>query len=131
MTCIFNNNILIWIFIKGLLNRARSIAGLISPEDHLNACKQLNKLNVNLKYNIYSDLNLHVLEVPQSSSSNKMNSEICQLIQSNESLSAYNLSKLLNCNLIVAKKYLLDLEMMGKICRDDTTLGLRFYTNRF
>jgi hypothetical protein len=60
-----------------------------------------------------------------------MNSEICQLIQSNESLSAYNLSKLLNCNLIVAKKYLLDLEMMGKICRDDTTLGLRFYTNRF
>ena len=116
---------------KGLLNRARSIAGLISPEDHLNACKQLNKLNVNLKYNIYSDLNLHVLEVPQSSSSSKINSEICLLVETNESLSAYNLSKLLSCNLIVAKKYLLDLEMLGKVCRDDTTLGLRFYSNRF
>jgi hypothetical protein len=69
------------------LNRARAIAGLISPEDHINACKQLNKLNVNLKYNVYSDLNLHVLEVTQSSISNKITQEVsiihCYVLNNN------------------------------------------------
>ncbi len=86
--CKFNNNnknkksnLLIFFCVntyiyKGFLNRARAIAGLISPEDHINACKQLNKLNVNLKYNVYSDLNLHVLEVTQSSISNKITQEV-------------------------------------------------------
>ena len=126
----FNCNQIL-IYILGLLNRARAIAGLISPEDHLNACKQLNKLNVNLKYNIYPDLNLHVLEIPQSSKSIRMNEEICELVTRDESVSAFNLSKIINCNLIVAKKYLLDLETIGKLCRDDTTMGLRFYINKF
>lgn len=69
------------------MNRARAIAGLISPEDHINACKQLNKLNVNLKYNVYSDLNLHVLEVTQSSISNKITQEVniihCYVLNNN------------------------------------------------
>ena len=80
---------------------------------------------------MYEDLNLHVLEVPQSNVNNKLNEEVCRLTKEHESLTAFNLSKLLNCNLIVAKKYLLDLEKYGKLCRDDTTLGLRFYLNKF
>jgi ESCRT-II complex subunit VPS36 len=110
------------------LNRARAIAGLVSPEDLLMACKQLNKLNLTLKYNVYSDLNLHVLEITQEN--NRKLQEIIQLVRSNECLTAYKLSKMINCSLIVAKKYLLDGERIGALCRDDTNSGLQFYSNR-
>jgi ESCRT-II complex subunit VPS36 len=111
------------------LNRARAIAGLVSPEDLFMACKQLNKLNLTLKYNVYSDLNLHVLEITQEN--NRKLQEIIQLVRSNECLTAYKLSKMINCSLIVAKKYLLDGERIGALCRDDTNSGLQFYSNLF
>jgi ESCRT-II complex subunit VPS36 len=111
------------------LNRARAIAGLVSPEDLLMACKQLNKLNVSLKYNVYSDLNLHVIEITQEN--NRKLQEIVELVRSNECLTAYKLSKMINCSLIVAKKYLLDGERVGALCRDDTNSGLQFYSNLF
>lgn len=111
------------------LNRARAIAGLISAEDLLNSCKQLNKLNEKLKYNIYIDLNLHVLEI-NSIHNDKIN-EISEIVNANESVTPYGLSKIIGCSLIVAKKHLLDGEQMGKLCRDDTGFGLKFYSNLF
>lgn len=111
------------------LNRARAIAGLISAEDLLNSCKQLNKLNEKLKYNIYTDLNLHVLEI--SSIHNDKINEISNIVVANESVTPYGLSKIIGCSLIVAKKHLLDGERMGKLCRDDTGFGLKFYSNLF
>ena len=88
-------------------------------------------MNLNLKYNIYKDLNLHVLEIATSDLNNKKLKEICGLIEKNECLTAYSLSKLVECSLIVAKKLLLDGERLGMFCRDDTSHGLRFYTNLF
>lgn len=113
------------------LNRARGMAGLISVDDLLNACKEINKQSFNLKYNVYKDLNLHVLEVETSNQSSKKLNEICSLVEKNQFLTAYSLSKLFSCNLIVAKKYLLDCEKLGLLCRDDTSHGLAFYNNLF
>jgi ESCRT-II complex subunit VPS36 len=113
------------------LNRARGIAGLISSEDLLNACKQINKMNLKLKYNVYNDLNLHVLEIETSKANKEKLDHVCELIENNESLTPYALSKLLNINMIVAKKFLLDAEKLGRLCRDDTNVGLKFYPNLF
>ena len=113
------------------LNRARAIAGLVSPEDLLNACKQINKLNLKIKYNIYADLNLHVLEVESSNLNTEKLDKVCKLVEDNESLTPYALSKIISCSLIVARKNLLDSESLGRLCRDDTSMGLRFYKNLF
>lgn len=113
------------------LNRARGIGGLISPEDLLYACKELNKQNHELKYNIYSDLNLHVLEIFNTEANRKTMEHIIDLVDKSEFLTAYALSHLMSCSLNVAKKHLLDAEKCGKLCRDDTHMGLKFYKNLF
>lgn len=114
------------------LNRARGLAGLVSIEDLLNACKELNRLNYDLKYNAYKDMNLHVLEVISTGQQNKKRlEEICDLVKKNECLTPYALSNLLQSSWIVAKKLLIDAENIGLLCRDDTYMGLRFYPNLF
>ena len=111
------------------LNRARAIAGLISPEDLLDACKQLNKQSQSLKYNVYPEQNLHVLEI--GSDNNQKLDEICQLIDGAGSMTAYGLSRAMGCSLIVARKHLFDGERIGRLCRDETSFGLTFYKNLF
>jgi ESCRT-II complex subunit VPS36 len=133
MSKIVNNNggIMTLADVFCVLNRARGMGGLISPDDLLMACRELNKLNHNLKYNVYSDLNLHVLEIDSTQANSKKLNGIVDLVDRNEHLTAYNLSKILNCSLIVAKKHLLDAERCGMLCRDDTNMGLKFYKNFF
>jgi hypothetical protein len=113
------------------LNRARGIAGLISSEDLLYACKELNKLNKELRYCVYAELNLHVLEIQNSEANERKLKEVVELVKRSECLTAYGLSRELNCSLNVAKKYLIDGERVGKLCRDDTNMGLKFYINLF
>lgn len=67
------------------LNRARGIAGLVSVEDLLSACKELNRLDHELKYNVYKDMNLHVLEIVGQQNRRRLE-EICQMVEKNESL---------------------------------------------
>ncbi len=111
------------------LNRARAIAGLVSADDLLNACKELNRLpGCKLKYSVYKDFNLHVLEV----AAGYRLEEICEIVEKEEyGMSAYGLSKELKCSLIVARKHLLDGECVGRLCRDETVTGLKFYKNLF
>jgi ESCRT-II complex subunit VPS36 len=113
------------------LNRARSMGGLVSADDLLNACKMLNKLETKLRYNVYTDLNLHVLETTHSNE--KLVEKIQIIMKKNDTncISAFLLSKFMDCSLIVARKHLLDGEQIGKFCRDDTTEGLLFYNNLF
>lgn len=71
------------------LNRARGIAGLVSVEDLLNACKELNRLDLELKYNVYKDVNLHVLEIVSNSGNQSIKQrldEICSLVDKNQFL---------------------------------------------
>lgn len=113
------------------LNRARGIAGLISAEDLLIACKELNKLNYDLKYSVNSDSNLHVVEISNIELNQINMKKVENFIDQNEFLTPYLLSKLMNCSLIVSKKLLLDGEKIGKLCRDETNIDLRFYKNLF
>lgn len=113
------------------LNRARAMAGLISPEDLLNACKELNKLNLRLKYVIYQNTNLHVLQINELIQNSTQIELICGLINENQCLTADKLAKLLNVNSLVIKQQLIYAENIGKLCRDDTAYGLNFYINRF
>lgn len=113
------------------LNRARGMAGLISAEDLLIACKELNKLNYDLKYSVYKDLNLHVVEINNIQLNESNLKKVESFIDQNEFLTPYVLSKLMNCSLIVSKKLLLDGEKIGKFCRDETNIDLRFYKNLF
>jgi len=115
------------------LNRARSIAGLVSAEDLLNACRELNGLGggeQRLRYSVYREVNLHVLEVVGGG---ERLEEICGLVEAGGGggMSAHGLSRALECSLIVARKHLLDGEMVGRLCRDETGTDLKFYKNLF
>ena len=106
------------------LNRARSMAGLISPEDLLNACKELNKMDLKIKYLIYTESNLHVLQINELIENNIQIENICKVIEENKCLTADKLSKLLSLNSLVVKQQLIYAEKIGKLCRDDTAYGL-------
>ena len=114
-----------------LLNRARGMAGLISPEDLLNACKELNRMNLNVKYLVYNQSNLHILQITELIENPQQISKICNIIKQNECLTAEKLSKILNINSLVVKQQLIYAENIGKLCRDDTAYGLNFYINLF
>jgi ESCRT-II complex subunit VPS36 len=114
------------------LNRARGMAGLISPDDLLNSCKQFNiKFKLNMKYFVYKDTNLHVLQINEVLYDDAKLNRIYDCIKSNKCSSAENLSKLLNLNVLVIKQQLLYSESIGQLCRDDTNYGLYFYINLF
>jgi len=111
------------------LNRARAMAGLISPEDLLNACAQLKKLNLKLGYYFHKESNLRVVQIDEMIEDIDKLNAIYDLMEKNKCLSVDQLSKLLKCNTLVARQQLLYGETIGKFCRDDTMNGLFFYTN--
>lgn len=53
-----------------------------------------------------------------------------QVNQAN-SLSVEQLAQILNISLLLAQERLLTAERSGKICRDESIEGLKFYPNRF
>jgi hypothetical protein len=98
----------------------------------LNACKQFNnKFKLNIKYLVYKDTNLHVLQIDEVLYDEARLSKIHDYISSNKFSSAEYLSKVLNLNVLVIKQQLLYSEATGKLCRDDTNYGLYFYPNLF
>lgn len=113
------------------INRARGMAGFISPDDLVNACNELNKLNVELRYVFYKDTNLKCVQITELIENKERINEIYEIIEKNQYVSVDSLSKLLKCNTLVAKQLLLYGERIGKFCRDDTIYGLNFYINLF
>ncbi|XP_035219796.1 vacuolar protein-sorting-associated protein 36-like [Stegodyphus dumicola] len=110
------------------VNRARGVE-LISPEDLLNSCLMLEKLNLAVKLHKFDSgvmaLRL-VAEDPMAEAR-----EVMQILQDNESLTAAELSILTKATVVIAKERLLFLEKQGLACRDDSVEGLRFYANQF
>ena len=107
------------------------MAGLISPEDLLNACKELNRMNLKVKYLVYIQSNLHILQITELIENQEQINRICTVIKDNGCLTAEKLSKILNINSLVVKQQLVFAENIGKLCRDDTAYGLNFYINLF
>ncbi|CAN8006072.1 unnamed protein product [Ixodes hexagonus] len=64
-------------------------------------------------------------------SDEKLAAETRQLLDKHGSLSAEELSPLVEISVILARERLLGAESEGLACRDDSVEGLRFYPNLF
>ncbi|XP_034480786.1 vacuolar protein-sorting-associated protein 36 [Drosophila innubila] len=105
------------------VNRARGLE-LLSPEDLLHACEQLNgpiKLRRFPSGAMVLQLESHDDELIAIDTLEKVNAA--------ESLAVEELANQLGISLLLAKERLLVAERLGKVCRDESVEGLRFYAN--
>lgn len=110
------------------INRARGLE-LISPEDLLNACNKLEKINSPIC--LYSfDNGVQVLQLC-TFNAEKAIDDVVQLVESYGSIDASRLAKISGISLVLAAERLHMAEEQGKLCRDDTIEGLFFYPNKF
>ncbi|BES94026.1 Vacuolar protein sorting protein 36 Vps36 [Nesidiocoris tenuis] len=111
------------------VNRARGLE-LLSPEDHLRACRTLNSLpSTNLRLREF-DSGVRVLQL-SSHSDEAVIEDTVQQMERNGTLSPEELSQKLGVSLLLARERLITTEKAGKICRDESIEGHRFYPNLF
>ncbi|XP_078049755.1 vacuolar protein sorting 36 [Augochlora pura] len=110
------------------VNRARGLE-LLSPEDLLNASRQLAPLGLPVVLRIF-DTGVMVLQV-QSHNNSAIADLIADLIKEKGSLTAEELAQSDGISVLLARERLLVTEKHGKACRDDTIEALRFYPNLF
>lgn len=107
------------------VNRARGLE-LLSPEDLLNACHQLSGP---IKLRTFPS-GAMVLQMESQDDALVADETLAQIEQSADGwLAAEELAKQLNISLLLAKERLLAAERQGKVCRDESVEGLRFYAN--
>lgn len=107
------------------INRARGLE-LVSPEDVLNACRLLTGP---IKLRQYPSGAL-ILQL-DNHNDQQIAEEIEREITEKESFSVEELARYLNISILLAHERLLIAERMGKVCRDESVEGLRFYQNLF
>ncbi|XP_076176086.1 vacuolar protein sorting 36 [Ptiloglossa arizonensis] len=110
------------------VNRARGLE-LLSPEDLLNASRQLAPLNLPIVLRVF-DSGVMVLQI-RSHDDNTIVDVIANLIHEKGSLTAEELAQSEGISVLLARERLLVTEKNGKACRDDTIEVLRFYPNLF
>ncbi|XP_076276417.1 vacuolar protein sorting 36 [Lasioglossum baleicum] len=110
------------------VNRARGLE-LLSPEDLLNASRQLAPLGLPVVLRIF-DSGVMVLQIRSHNDSAIVNF-IADLIKERGSLTAEELAQSDGISVLLARERLLVTEKYGKACRDDTIEALRFYPNLF
>ncbi|KAG5670459.1 hypothetical protein PVAND_000722 [Polypedilum vanderplanki] len=107
------------------INRARGLE-LVSPEDVLNACKLLNGP---MKLRQYPS-GAMILQL-ENHNDDQVAEEIEKLVIESESMSIEECARLKNISVLLAHERFLISENAGKICRDESVEGLRFYPNKF
>lgn len=107
------------------INRARGLE-LLSPEDLLNACKVLNGP---LKLRQFPS-GAMVLQLESHDDEAVAEETYTNVVESN-SISIEELATLRKISILLAQERLLTAERAGKICRDESIEGLRFYPNLF
>ncbi|XP_064636795.1 vacuolar protein-sorting-associated protein 36-like [Lineus longissimus] len=110
------------------VNRARGME-LLSPEDLVNACQQLEQLKGPIRLRVF-DSGVMVLQL-QTHSEEEVIKTTTTCVEQNQSVTAEELAQVIGLSVILAKERLLCTEKAGKICRDESVEGLRFYPNRF
>ncbi|PBC34647.1 vacuolar protein-sorting-associated protein 36 [Apis cerana] len=110
------------------VNRARGLE-LLSPEDLLNASRQLASLDLPIVLRVF-DSGVMVLQA-RSHDDNTIVDIIADLIKKKGSLTAEELAQSEGISVLLARERLLVTEKKGKACRDDTIEALRFYPNLF
>lgn len=110
------------------VNRART--ELLSPEDFLLACRQMNDSdNSPVKMRTFES-GVLVLQI-QSQTNNQIDLETAKLLENNTNLTAFSLSKILGVSNLIAAERLNSAEKSGLACRDDSVQGLVYHPNRF
>lgn len=109
-------------------NRARGM-DLVSPEDILNACRAMQNVpEIKLKLVQYKS----GLLVLQSQSDNELIlSKTLDAINEMSFITPLLLSARLAISTQLARHQLEEAESVGKLCRDESTEGLKFYPNKF
>ncbi|XP_017128755.1 vacuolar protein-sorting-associated protein 36 [Drosophila elegans] len=105
------------------VNRARGLE-LLSPEDLLHACEQLSGP---IRLRSFPS-GARVLQL-ESHDDDLIAVDTLEKVQVAESLAVEELAKQLGISLLLAKERLLVAERLGKVCRDESVEGLRFYPN--
>ncbi|XP_043927600.1 vacuolar protein-sorting-associated protein 36 isoform X2 [Protopterus annectens] len=102
---------------------------LLSPEDLVNACKMFEARKLPLRLRIF-DSGVMVVEL-QSYNEEEMITSALDSVSEKGSLTAEEFAKLVGISVLLAKERLLMAEKIGRLCRDDSVEGLRFYPNLF
>jgi ESCRT-II complex subunit VPS36 len=110
-------------------NRARGM-DLVSPEDILNACKQLEQLP-NLQLRLFQYKSGLLVVQNQSCDNEAVLNKTVELVEKAGSLTPIQLSARLSVSVQLARQRLEEAESVGKLCRDESLEGLKFYTNKF
>ncbi|XP_043520315.1 vacuolar protein-sorting-associated protein 36 [Frieseomelitta varia] len=110
------------------VNRARGLE-LLSPEDLLNASRQLASLSLPIVLRVF-DSGVMVLQ-SRSHDDNAIVDVIAELIKERGSLTAEEFAQSEGISVLLARERLLVTEKRGRASRDDTIEALRFYPNLF
>lgn len=107
------------------INRARGLE-LLSPEDLLNASKLLSGP---LKFRQFPS-GVMVLQL-DSHDDEAVAEETAKQVEESKTISVEELARIINIPILLAQERLFTAERAGKICRDESIEGLRFYPNLF
>ncbi|XP_074651856.1 vacuolar protein-sorting-associated protein 36-like [Tubulanus polymorphus] len=110
------------------VNRARGMQ-LLSPEDLVNACRLFEELNLSVRLRAF-DSGVMVLQL-SSQNEQEIIKQCFELVEQTGSLTANEFAQVIGVSVILAKQRLLVTERCGKLCRDESVEGLRFYPNLF
>ncbi len=112
------------------INRARGLE-LLSTEDMLNACECLEKTHSPLRLHVF-ETGVKVLQLCTASVENEATlAKTEAVVVEAGSLTAEELAREAGIAVVLAKERLLAAENQGRLCRDDSVQGLRFYPNLF
>ena len=110
-------------------NRARGM-DLISPDDILSACKHMQNLpELQLKLVQYKS-GLLVIQ-NQSCDNEAILDKTVKLVEQSSCLTPLQLSSRLSIPIQLARLRLDEAESAGRLCRDESVEGLKFYPNKF
>ncbi|KAI8321990.1 Vps36-domain-containing protein [Martensiomyces pterosporus] len=112
-----------------LYNRAREFS-LVYPADFVQACRKFEQLNLLLRLRQYPS-GLLVLEDASSASDASIISRIDSYVSSFGPITANDLATIEECPLTLAEEHLWLCERAGRVCRDESVEGIRFYPNVF
>lgn len=110
-------------------NRARGM-DLVSPDDIMNSCKQLQNMpELQLKLVQYQSGLLVVQK--QTSDDVDIIDKTVELVEQIECLTPIELATRQSISVQLARQRLCEAESLGKLCRDESIEGLKFYPNKF
>ncbi|KAG0045307.1 hypothetical protein BGZ83_009477 [Gryganskiella cystojenkinii] len=115
-----------------VFNRARGVE-LISPKDLHTACQMFSDLNLPLRLRKF-DSGLLVIQTLARYSDDEVSTAVWKRIQAlppGSGLTAVEFASAVQISVALAQEQLLMTEARGRICRDESVEGIRFYDNLF